>query len=109
MPNESIAENSVIGHTPGPWHYHSGWLSVSSDEAGENLLADVWVDDDDDDNTVAHANGRLIAAAPDMLEALRQIAKGEGPFSYDRRTRTIIDPHAEIALAAIARAEGRQP
>lgn len=41
------------------------------------------------------ANATLIASAPDMLAALEQIAKGEGPFSTDQLT------HASNTIAAM--------
>ena len=50
------------------------------------------------------ANARLIAAAPDMLEALREIAGTNGGSPLDRNTKM-----KRIARAAIARATGKNP
>ena len=57
-----------MSHTPGPW-----WVD-GPDEGIEvhdtfGRTASVW--GDQDDNSEAWANARLIAAAPDMLDALR--------------------------------------
>ena len=101
-------------HTPGPWNYaksdfnddrysiyHNGPIAYCGENGcgPENALA----------------NARLIAAAPELLEALRGIIwklshnfspSGRGgdcrPSTIDRTDATII-----IALAAIAKAEGR--
>lgn len=62
-------------HTPGPWHFvdsplKTGWLIV----VGGNYLADVHkhigttADDVRDES-----NARLIAAAPELLEALESL------------------------------------
>ena len=52
----------------------------------------------------ATANGRLIAAAPDMLEALRALVG----YPTDEHFRFALRPeHAAIIRAAIAKAEGR--
>jgi hypothetical protein len=50
------------------------------------------------------ADARLIACAPELLEALRQIAKiGNQPYGTDYEE---IDEAREIAQAAITKAEG---
>lgn len=51
---------------------------------------------------------RLIAAAPTMLEALQEIAKGEGAFSRDqlKHAANVIDNSIALARAAIAKAQG---
>ena len=49
----------------------------------------------------------LMAAAPGLLDALKEIAKGEGPFSTDHMTHAenTIDAMKAIAVEAIANAE----
>lgn len=111
---------SKQSHTPGPWHYirqsndnGEPVYSVGSEYAeGENkhiarvATAAGWSDVDGKTHRVerpAEANARLIAAAPEMLEALQQVLgllpdiEGEGPLS------TI----ENILEYAIAKAEGR--
>jgi len=57
----------------------------------------------------AQAHARLIAAAPEMLEALEQIAKGEGHFSRDQLThcQNTLEDMKAVARAAIAKAKGK--
>jgi len=57
---------------------------------------------------IARANANLIAAAPDMLEALKEIAKMEGPYSRDPLTHAenVIENLTNIANKAIAKVEG---
>jgi len=96
----------MSAHTPGPWQ-------VSNDNVvhnGEARVAKVlrhrgWESDDE-------ANARLIAAAPEMLEALHGILSQEnaavigngGPWN-DPVTRAAFN----AVRAAIAKAEGREP
>jgi len=51
----------------------------------------------------------LYAAAPAMLEALKEISRGAGPFSRDPLTHAdnCIDAMKALALEAIAKAEGK--
>jgi hypothetical protein len=61
------------GYTPGPWH-------IGVKQAGINIYdAHGWQVADasplgDDSNGECKANGRLIAAAPELVEALRELA-----------------------------------
>ena len=50
----------------------------------------------------------LIAATPEMLEALKEIAKMEGPYSRDPLTHAenVIENLTNIANKAIAKVEG---
>ena len=101
-------------HTPGPWVCHSGsvWKPVGEPRhqwpAGENLGMPIARMDRDTAGTSPgerDANARLVAAAPELLEALRvavshigTYADGDGAAKY----------HAtNIARAAIAKATGQ--
>ena len=90
-------------HTPGPWSldtenvgdYLRGHVSVDAPDHGALALV-VWKMEDDDQSPVCEANARLIAAAPDLLEALRFIEANTvegGAFN-------------KVARAAIAKATG---
>lgn len=91
-------------HTPGPWTiepFDNFDKSIVIREPG------VAVDNDDVNHAEAAANARLIAAAPDLLAALRECL-------------TVIDPEADPthrsnreilaqARAAIAKATQKEP
>ena len=95
-------------HTPGPWY---GKVF----ENGAYIIADGPVDDLSScviasrnahpDPATGKANGRLIKAAPELLEALRAIVKHQdvagGPLAKLSTTRV-------IAARAIAKATGEE-
>lgn len=112
--------------TPGPWNVGSlppaGWRYIC-DSKGETLAA---VAEWDEDGTLhlefpnAKANARLIAAAPDLLAALKEttdaaeiacrMLKRHGfseEFIRAGHAAGIADNFGERARAAIAKAEGR--
>lgn len=89
MKTEQI--KSEVKHTPGPWRIEA---DRQHGEHFDTILIRTaeWDESGHERNfTVARitgcenaqANARLIAAAPDLLEALKEIAKGEGEFSRD--------------------------
>jgi hypothetical protein len=91
--------------TPGPWR-----AECVGSEGGENPL-DVYEVNNGHRRIaeyVSEPDARLIAAAPDMLDALRAIAdptvRTDGVFA-----QMAIDRFRAIANAAIARATGDQP
>lgn len=70
---------SKMSHTPGPWVLHPTALhpavrSVGTDETGPRRICTVGTMNG---NPVDKENARLIAAAPDLLEALKLIANAE--------------------------------
>lgn len=82
-------------HTPGPWHVANGCQIRSA----KDQIAKAWMMR----NGEGLANARLIAAAPEMLEALEEIvsaADGDGWSQLDADLRK--------ARAAIAKAKGRE-
>ena len=89
-------------HTPGPWKYGSK-LTFSENHRGFSVwqIHHGWalasVQPADADGNEGEANARLIAAAPDLLEALKRVALILG------------SQHAalEVIDAAIAKAEGK--
>ena len=64
-------------HTPGPWHidpaaeYDAAEYDIN---AKDSDIASVWQDNKSDDQE-AEANANLIAAAPELLEALKFAAE----------------------------------
>lgn len=74
-------------HTPGPWHV-SGKATINHPVRG--WIASVSPVD-------RAANARLIAAAPELLEALERVSRWQGKLSYD---------DWEQVDAAIAKARG---
>lgn len=86
-------------HTPGPWAYENyrGTVHVFVDNEGGTPSICKLVGNDKD------ANARLIAAAPDLLEALEDLFcvadeayEGDGKFAWNPSN----------ARAAIAKARG---
>lgn len=75
-------------HTPGPWFYDDslkGRLVINSERASVAVIPYL--------DAEAIANARLIAAAPELLEALKDMVDAYGASSNP------------IAVAAIHRAE----
>jgi hypothetical protein len=84
-------------HTPGPWTIDVAYGGWSIRSKGIMLALSggsisTWITPEDEDA----ANARLIAAAPDLLEALKRVC------SHGYRT----SPDWDNARAAIAKAEG---
>lgn len=83
-------------HTPGPWvigkHDHD---VVMVDTASGTAICDVYGDSDD-----RPANAHLIAAAPDLLEALETLYRAVCIADADLR------PGEQLAREAIAKAKG---
>lgn len=88
-------------HTPGPWlvtkeYDHNDDVIFAVEVEGGQRVCDLMTDFPEDE-----ANARLIAAAPDMLEAL------EGLVSYLDRTCLYEDSGAGARIvAAIRKAKG---
>lgn len=84
----------------GAWRYLSTFGEVKSDKSG--LIADLVVNGKEDEN------GRLIAAAPELLEALqvlkRELVLSDVDLAY---IESHFRPHIDRARAAIAKALGQ--
>lgn len=83
-------------HTPGPWKYGSSSLMIFAANSEINVATIPKRGWDSDE-----ANARLIAAAPEMLSALREIA--EHSLFYNNPGSSM----QAIAKHAIAKATGR--
>ena len=99
-------------HTPGPWKFEILWAGFSAIRGRDGqLIFGVAAGDNSErrPKLEIEANARLIAAAPDLLEALRQMLAA---FQCDMDSYAD-DPDAwqhevwEAARAAIAKAKGK--
>ncbi len=99
-------------HTPGPWAIHQNefcqWIS---NESGKAQLAKTLQPAGMADET-AKANARLIASAPELLEALQLIVDGlkyTAEFGAMQTTESgVTFQPLGTALAAIAKAKGEK-
>jgi hypothetical protein len=84
-------------HTPGPWKYEEETQTIRSTPSNHWLASmDSW------DGAVDHAaDARLIAAAPEMLEALEYILAWT-PQGWD------VEKARDMARNAIAKAKGEE-
>ena len=102
----------MSAHTPGPWAddkaaHDAPYQDIDIKAGSHRTVCTIWIDDAPvhDFNAEQNANARLIAAAPDLLEALEDLIrnhkenKGEGLG---------IGPLMK-AKAAIAKAKGETP
>ena len=64
-------------HTPGPWNQLEHWASITTNDG--YAICDMALTYSSLSNEELEANARLIAAAPDLLEALQflMVASGE--------------------------------
>lgn len=106
-------------HTPGPWAISEGaygmqtavsWLYDDRDrcDSGEYSGEKCWIDTDKDGapyfmgpDPHAEANARLIAAAPDLLEAVEYIVNWS-----DDKGKWNPETARDLCRAAIAKATG---
>lgn len=97
-------------HTPGPWlieaqNCHFGDIATvhNTDEKWVTIYAPHWMETGMDEKEQS-ANARLIAAAPELLEALKKISAIENQmYGADWEE---IEEARDIADAAIAKATG---
>lgn len=99
--------DTVAQHTPGPWAVRPNGANSSPfgiEDAEQNHIASA-IFEMTNGIEGARANARLIAAAPDMLAALKRLWElGQEP--YPEVERETADALAD-ARNAIAKAEGR--
>ncbi len=96
--------SGTVKHEPGPWS-----VDLSDDrflvrDSNDDVVADCWNGTIGDNGETAldtcGPNARLIAAAPELLEALRSARTWLAPVGVPAKVAEQID-------AAIAKAEGR--
>ena len=86
-------------HTPGPWSV-SPYMNITS-RNGTVAKTEQMPDNDDSER---EANANLIAAAPDLLSALRFLLADYIAIQGDKLTGSSVP--IDMAQAAIAKAEG---
>lgn len=87
-------------HTPGPWKariYPYGDHHQVSNKSGQMFIADVLKLDADEQT---EANAKLIAAAPDLLEALKDIIHANDTGMGKSAVRLRIDIAREVIKKA---------
>ncbi len=83
-------------HTPGPWLQVGAWVEVERDDIPDICTCnprDIGQDHLKWNWKTVHANARLIAAAPDLLEALKDVLpelESIGPLEKFERARAAI-------------------
>jgi hypothetical protein len=96
-------------HTPGPWkvsHEANGQWTIFAENYDVTSIPD---DPDYGRPSEDPANARLIAAAPEMLEALKQVVQDCRCSVKERFSGHLVDCSVPHALNVIAKAEGREP
>lgn len=102
-------------HTPGPWEVHSnnsGWSGNQALGSRETTYIinrhkrGVHLSDEMHPNEEQQANAALIAAAPDLLEALKNLRAEVTEYFCGTRPK-FLDPAMSKAFCAIAKAEGK--
>ena len=102
-------------HTPGPWKWDEGWGAILSCGDVQRLVCPVWTGGNRSGMTESEvardvANARLIAAAPDLLEALEDLIERAGTSMHQANSDGAeydVDDELKAAYAAIAKARGR--
>ena len=94
-------------HTPGPWRVVDSWNDyMVESQNGEEI---IWQDGPHQTPAIKEANARLIAAAPDLLEALEHMLHRAHPaYVGNDYMREKLIAARETARAAIAKAKGEE-
>ena len=96
-------------HTPGPWTYtHSGLSCFSLDAGKENIVSGCGCCGSPEISS--EANARLIAAAPELLDALEGVLyriKASEHWWMDEPTRGGFDAYPIVTAIAKAKGEPR--
>ena len=94
----AVKINNELKHTPGPWTQDR---NVIEDAAGNEIARVSY-----ERSGYVQANARLIAAAPDLLEALRALTNAERDYASDPCLATRVQMDAALASARAAIAKG---
>jgi hypothetical protein len=101
-----------MSHTPGPWSIaESGSMERSRwsvcGPGGKRIVTGRSEIRDTPEEVQGALDARLIAAAPELLEACRQLLKYEGDDPLGGDTSRL-DLAIEMAAAAVAKATGKE-
>lgn len=95
--------------TPGPWRVVTFQNNDEIHSAEGKCLADSWSYDIGSDCVASLANARLMAAAPDLLEALKHMVQCHYPDANDQiGAKEECWASIQNAQAAIGKALGEQ-
>jgi hypothetical protein len=98
-----------IAHTPGPWHVYAVYahVEIRAREDSDASVALIFPRANDSvASDAARANARLIAAAPDLLEALQRLLPHAAWMQSCSHDDEGIGRDLERARAAIGAATG---
>lgn len=106
MPNDQGEDNTVVttvGFTPSPWVWHTScsWKRLMRDFRGKStpvLMPYVAPSDNHPDIDVSPADMALIAASPDLYEALKSWLAWHDDYAFPTGTPTQIINKARAAL-----------
>lgn len=93
-------------HSTGEWQWGraGGDCSIYADRFCKKQIAQLTQIDEDNKCEEMDANAKLMAAAPTMLEALKEIAEGKGRYDTDKlkHAGNTIEDMIKLATDAIA-------
>ena len=117
---QTTEAKSVAGHTPGPWKVLTSFGSTLKghavayeDEQTMSIVARCWDNDTAEEHGSFEANARLIAAAPELLEAaklmLNRMGESVRACGHTESLKSFYENSifADQLRAAISKAEGR--
>jgi hypothetical protein len=92
-------------HTPGPWSYDQRWVSAGHGDQKIAICGMFYLDHAPRDEV--EANMRLIATAPDLLEALQEAVEALQAIEETTEFPSLVGSALEAVSKAIAKATGQ--
>ena len=102
----------LVSHTPGPWDIQSSRTTVTVRSASSGEVISSWYAGHPT-GTVTHANARLIAAAPELLEVVKRCTEAFGDFqkTFDKLGQPVLVTACamveKVCKLVLDKAEGR--
>lgn len=99
----------MSAHTPGPWAVggDDGLIWVTPPDTRQNVICDLQPRDADSFTEEDEANARLIAAAPDLLLAIKLLYRATDHYDPEPSKLGALLAAIEATKAAVAKAEGK--